>query len=134
MKKKILTLLVLCAILIACKKEVTIPNGGIYRGTFREYSESGDTLASGLCHIAMFEHNNSFVMVGDSVSGSPADHSGTYIVDNASNMQFSSSPSSGQFDIDHFLDTVYNYTFDDIFFNFWQTRAGKLYEYKLKRN
>jgi hypothetical protein len=133
--KKLLILLCVGTVALSCKKEVTIPNNGIYRGAFREYSATGDTLASGLCFLAIFESDNTFKMVGDSISNAPADHAGTYLVDNATNMQFTNAtPPSTSFDVDHYLDTVYNYSFDDVNFKFWQTRYGKLYEYTLVRN
>lgn len=136
MKKKLLFIFIIFALAVSCKKEVTIPNGGIYRGVFREIDQvSGDTLADGVIYLALFESSQSYTLSGDTTTSAPATHNGTYLVDNASTMQFSTtSQYSSQYDIDHYLDTVFNYTFDDINFEFWQVWDGKRYEYIMVRD
>lgn len=120
---------------LSCKKEVTTPNNGIYRGVFREIATNGDTLASGVTYLALNESNLVFTMSGDSVSNAPATHGGTYLIDNPSTMQFSNfSLIDTVYDIDHYLDTTYNYKFDDNNFKLWQIRYGKTYEYNLVRD
>lgn len=121
--------------LMACKKEVTMPNNGIYRGTFYEFGQTGDTLAQGVVYIAMFESNQTFSMVGDSVNLAPASHSGTYIIDNSNYMSFTNtSAPTTLYDNDHYLDTTFQYAFDDVNFSLDLTKAGKTYQYRLVRN
>ena len=132
--KKLLIIMGILMVIISCKKEV-VPNNGIYRGVFRETDSNGDTLASGVMYLALIEDNLQFTVVGDSVSNAPASHSGMYVVDNKISMQFFYSGNYDTlYDQDHYLDTIYNYEFDNENFKFWQTRYGKTYTYDLVRD
>lgn len=121
-------------VFISCKKEIVLPNDGIYRGVFNEIWASGDTVASGVVWIALFEDNQAFTMVGDSNTSAPQSHNGTYLIQDAKFIQFSlSGLASGGYDEDHILDTTYQYTFDDELFEFFLQDDTILYEYRLKR-
>jgi hypothetical protein len=133
--KKICLIFALLAVVISCKKEVLVPNDGIYRGVFNEIRNSGDTVASGVVYLALWDSNLSFQISGDTVTNAPAPHAGTYLVDDATRMHFSSSSAlQGGYDTDHYLDTTYNYTFDDTKFEFWFQDDTTLYQYRLTRN
>jgi len=135
MDKKLFTFLIFGLLLISCKKEITVPNSGIFRGVFREYSATGDTLATGVVYMALNENDLTFNVSGDSTTNAPANHAGNYLVDNSTTMQFINNTAYSQvYDADHYLDTSYNFTFDDTNFKIWQTISGKLYEYDLVRN
>ena len=134
MKKNILYLLLLFAV-VSCKKGPPLPNNGIYRGVFREIYAGGDTVASGVVYLAMFEENNTFSLVGDSTTNAPATHNGTYNIESGNNISyFRVSDYSPQFDTDHYLDTLYSYTFDDENFEFWFQDDTIKYEYRLSRD
>ena len=135
MEKRLLIIFAVVAIAISCKKEIVVPNNGIYRGTFREISSGGDTLAEGVVHLALFEESGSFVVSGDSTSNAPATHGGIFVVHGATTMTFTNQSSIDTlYDIDHYLDTTYTYKFDDVNFELKQAWEGKTYEYLLVRN
>ena len=136
MRKNLLILLGLIIIGFSCKKKDLVPNNGIYRGVFRTINATtGDTTNSGVTYIALFESQLSFSMVGDSITKIPATHNGTYLVENNSVIQFSTNNTPvPPFHPDHYLDTSYNYTFDNTNFKFWQTINGYILEYDLKRD
>ena len=123
--------------LASCKKEVTTPNNGIYRGVFMEIDSSGlgDTLADGVLHMALFESNQTFAVKGDTNTMAPASHNGSYVIDAAGLMIFDTPGTPNpQYDPDHYLDTAYTYTFDDVNFTLQLVKAGKLYRYDMVRN
>ena len=122
-------------VILACKKEVNVPTEGIYRGVFNEIRNSGDTVASGLVYMALWESSLTFQIVGDTNTNAPANHSGSFLVDDATRMQFyNNSTVSGQYDPDHYLDTTYEYFFDNTIFEFSYQQDTTLYEYRLTRN
>lgn len=132
--KKFLFGILLIVLAVACKKEIVTPNNGIYRGVYRMMNSAGDTLAQGVVYLAIFESSESFSMVGDSSSMVPATHGGTYLIDGSSTMQFDNSSGYGAFPDIFYLDTTYNYKFDDVNFELWQTKYGNLHEFKMIRN
>ncbi len=135
MKKFFLSLFLMLFILTGCKKEILVPNNGIYRGVFKEIYNGTDTLAGGVVYLALWENSNSFQMVGDSLTGAPASHKGTFFIQDASRIIYTNSHvPNGQYDADHYLDTTYNYFFDDEVFEFTFDDGTTLYEYKLIRD
>ena len=136
MKKTLFFSSVIILMVLGCKKEITIPNNGIYRGVFNQIHHGTDTVTSGVAVIAWFENSPSYSMAGDSLTFAPASHGGEFLVVDSDKIDFSSNPiSGGTYDYYHYLDTIYNYTFDDVNFNFWMERNDTiLYEYKLVRD
>ena len=133
--KKIVLIFILIATLISCKKEDPIPDNGIYRGVFREIHDNGDTLASGVVYIALFEENSTFTLVGDSTTNAPASHNGTYTIESGKRINYLyTGVHQPQFDSDHYLDTLYTYFFDDELFEFWFQNGSVKYEYRLARD
>lgn len=135
MKKYFLTVFFLMFLFIGCKKELLIPNNGIYRGVFREIYNETDTVSSGVVYLALWDNSSSFQMVGDSLTNAPASHNGTYFIQDASRIIYTNNSSlSSQYDSDHYLDTMYNYVFDDEIFEFSYSDGVTLYEYRLARD
>jgi hypothetical protein len=121
-------------IILSCKKEIILPNDGIYRGVFNEIRASGDTVASGVVWFALFDDNQTFTMVGDSNTHAPHSHNGTYLIQDAKFIQYTlTGAASGGYDDDHILDTTYQYMFDDKLFEFFFQDDTVLYEYRLTR-
>lgn len=134
MKKNVLIFILFIAIL-SCKKEALVPNNGIYRGVFREMHLGGDTVTSGVVYLALFEENNTFSLVGDSVTSAPATHGGTYTIESGKRINYSfTGDYQPQYDNDHYLDTLYNYIFDDEILEFWFLNGDVKYEYRLARD
>ncbi|UKN02480.1 hypothetical protein K6119_02960 [Paracrocinitomix mangrovi] len=133
MKTKLLITLVFSVLLISCKKKpVTVPNAGIYNGMFTEYDSTGNPLAQGSFVLALFTHNSTYQLSGDSVNFSPPTHKGEWYTNNATTAVFSTAYSG--YNPNYYLDTVYNYTFDNINFTLTQTIDGKIYEYVMVRD
>ena len=132
--KKLLLLFMLGILVIACKKEVLVPNSGIYRGTFTKYDSAGDTIVNAVTWMSMDDNQLTFTMTTDSLVFAPAQHYGTYAVENASAITFKNSSDVGPpYQPDYYLDTIYTYSFDDKNFKFWQTIGDYFYEYDLVR-
>lgn len=122
---------------MACKKPVTEPNAGIYRGTFFQIFDNGDTNAEGIVHLALSETDigGNFNMSGDTGTGSPYTCYGTYVINNATQMTFENNANIDLGYQPHYvLDTIYNYVFDDHFFSLEFKDDTTLYEYNLKRD
>lgn len=135
MNKRLLIIFTFSLVLLACKKDDTIPNNGIYRGVFRVFASSGDTLADGAFNLALFESDQHFVMEGDTSTNLPASHAGTFVVDGATTMIFTNtSGSSVLYPTDAYLDGTFNYVFDDVNFVLTRTVGTKNYEYDMVRN
>lgn len=132
--KKLLLFLMLGILVLSCKKEVTVPNSGIYRGTFFKIGPSNDTIVQSITWLALNENTLTFNVTTDTTVNAPAEHGGEYLVDNVSSMTFiNNTVLTPQFQPDYYLDTIYNYTFDDKNFRFWQTIGDFYYEYDLVR-
>lgn len=132
--KKLCIFFGLFFIILSCKKEIIVPNDGIYRGVFNEIWASGDTAASGVVWFALFEESQTFSMIGDSNTSAPHNQNGTYLIQDAKFIQFSLvGAASGGYDDDHILDTTYQYTFDNKIFEFFLQDDTILYEYRLTR-
>lgn len=121
---------------VSCKKPVTQPNSGIYRGTFCEIYDNGDTNGQGIAVIALTADGSSgsFNMNGDTATGAPYPCYGSYVVNNGTQMTFNN---DGNFETgyhpNYVLDTVYTYTFDNYNFKFNLKIDTTLFEYKLIR-
>lgn len=135
MKNIILSVFCLFFVLMSCKKELLVPNNGIYRGVFREIYNETDTIASGVVYLALWESSQKFEVVGDSLTNAPASHRGLFFIQDASRIVFTNkSVEEAQYDSDHYLDTLYNYRFDDEIFEFSFQDGATLYEYNLARD
>lgn len=132
MEKQFLAFFALSLLMISCKEEVTVPNGGIYTGVFTQYSETGGILNSGVLYIALFDENYQFQVSGDTVDNIPPTYGGEWVVDGANIMTFDAWGDPANPD-NLMLDTTYNYTFNDVDFTLKQTIGNKSYEYILKR-
>ncbi|MBD3639143.1 MAG: hypothetical protein HUJ25_17440 [Crocinitomicaceae bacterium] len=135
MEKKLLILFGFAALFVACKKEITVPNSGIYSGTFTQYDTAGNSAVTGNVYFVLYESNQTFFVRGDTVTDIPVTHNGSYVVDHSTQMTFKyTGDYDSLIDLNQYLDTIYNYTFDDINFTLSQTRDGKLYEYIMQRD
>ncbi|MEO9533366.1 MAG: hypothetical protein ABJG68_10535 [Crocinitomicaceae bacterium] len=112
-----------------------VPSEGIYRGVYNIIRDSGDTLNSGVVYLALWESSLTFQVVGDSLTGIPANHSGSYLVDDATKMHFwSNTAVSPPNNANHYLDTTYNYVFTGDSLAFWYQEDTTRYDYNLIRN
>ena len=119
----------------ACKKPVTEPNSGIYRGTFFEIFDNGDTGGQGVAYIAISKGDNGFSLSGDTATGAPLSCYGSYIINNTTQMTFNNT-SNVDFGYHPYniLDTTYNYVFDDHNFHLDLILDTTRYEYRLIRD
>jgi hypothetical protein len=135
MLKKTSPFIFVTLIIISCKKEVVVPTEGIFRGVFSIIRDSGDTLNGGVVYLALWESSLTFQLAGDSITGIPASHSGSFLVDDATRMQFHSNGEvSSPYQSYHYLDTTFNYEFDGDAFNFRYKADTTTYDYRLSRN
>lgn len=134
MKRIIFTLSLTLLIFSACKKEITTPRGGIFRGTFTKTGLNGGGEFTGDCSLALDDNQMSFRLEVDSTSEVPYKSSGTYNVLDATKIKFYcnyEAPQGG--DQQMILDSVYTYTFDDTRFDFSKQIDTIKYEYKFIR-
>ncbi|MEX1003601.1 MAG: hypothetical protein WDZ35_15895 [Crocinitomicaceae bacterium] len=131
MKKSIFIIFGLL-LLISCKKEVTTPNNGIYRGVYKEITVDQDTLVDALVFLVLHEENQSFTVKGDSLTNFPPDHNGTYEIIDEKQMNFEYK-GVYEYNPNHYLDTTFNYTFDDVNFTLSRKESDRTFEYKMKR-
>jgi len=119
----------------SCKKPITEPNSGIYRGSFFKIYNNGDTAGQGVAVLALTSGGESFQLSGDSTTGAPLSCHGDYIINSSTQMTFTDY-SNVYFGYDQYnlLDTTYNYTFDDHIFYLSLKIDTTLYEYNLVRN
>jgi len=119
----------------ACKKPVTEPNSGIYRGSFFEIFENGDTAGQGVANLAIAKGDGNFNLSGDTATGAPLSCSGSYVINNSTQMTF-----NNIVNVDfgyhpyNLLDTTWNYTFDDHNFHLDLAFDTVRFEYRLVRN
>lgn len=130
----LLIILIPVVLFSGCKKPITEPNSGIYRGTFFEIFDNTDTGAQGIAYLALHDEQLSFELSGDSLAGAPYDAYGTYSINSSTTMTFVNSGSllPGQSNM-YTLDTIFQYTFDNLKFKLWVTRDTAKYEYSLIR-
>jgi hypothetical protein len=135
MKKALPIFALIFVLMSACKKPVTQPNSGLYRGTFFQIYENGDTNGQGIAYISLNDGNNSFQMSGDTNTGAPYPCYGTYSIDNSTHMTFYNAASVDVgFQPHYLLDTTYAYTFDNKKFTLDLTDDTVRYEYNLLRD
>lgn len=121
----------------SCKKPITKPNSGIYRGTFYQIYNNEDTNAQGVAVLALSADGDAgtFNMSGDTSSGAPYTCYGDYSINNATTMTFNN---KGIVDVGYqphyLLDTVYYYTFDNQKFTLDLEIDTARYEYKMIRD
>ncbi|MBK7128627.1 MAG: hypothetical protein IPH66_04570 [Crocinitomicaceae bacterium] len=137
MNSKLVFCLLMSLVVVAisgCKKPITEPNSGIYRGTFFEIFQNTDTGAQGIAYLALHDEQMSYELSGDSLAGAPYDAYGTYSINSSTTMNFVNSGSllPGQSNM-YTLDTTFQYTFDNLKFKLWVTRDTAKYEYSLIR-
>jgi hypothetical protein len=135
MKKK-LCIMVLGLIVLACKKTVTQPKSGIFRGVFEMTGTNGGGYETGDCTISLNDVTSVFALSVDTTATYPLASSGIYNIIDATKMSFSqnSGVDPMEFDIRHlYLDTTYNYNFDDNVFELKKQVDTILYEYRFVR-
>lgn len=122
--------------LTGCKKPTTEPNSGLYRGSFFQIYDNGDTNGQGIAYISLNDANNSFQMSGDTNTGAPYPCYGTYSIDNSTQITFYNAATS--FDVGYqphyLLDTTYTYTFNNKDFTLDFDDDTARYEYNLMRD
>ena len=114
--KKVFCIIVLVVIAIACKKTVTQPKSGVFRGVFEMTGVNGGGYETGDCSIALNDVTGSYSLSVDTTSQYPYASGGTYVVIDATKMSFdvtTTVDTSSSLDQHLYLDTTYNYTFDD---------------------
>ena len=127
-----------CVVLLVagCKKPVTEPNSGIYRGAFLEICDNGDTMGTGVAYLAITEGSLSFQLSGDTATGAPKSCYGTYSILSATQISFVNQATN--VDVGYHphlvLDTVYDYTFDDHYFHLNLKVDTTLFKYELIRH
>jgi len=134
MKKTLFLLTIILLGFFSCKKAITEPRGGIFRGTFTKTGLNGGGEFTGDVSLALNDNQMSFVLGVDTTSEVPYQCSGTYSLIDATKINFYSShiaPIGG--DQNMILDSVYNYTFDDTRFEFSKLIDTIKYEYNLIR-
>lgn len=119
----------------ACKKPITQPNSGLYRGSFFQIYDNGDTNGQGVAYLSLNDGNNSFQMSGDTNTGAPYACYGTYVINNSSKMTFNNAALVDVgFQPHYLLDTTYTYTFDNKNFTLEFVDDTTRYEYNLLRD
>lgn len=124
-------------VLVGCKKPITEPNSGIYRGTFLQIYDDTDTNAQGVAVIALSKDGfgGTFSMSGDTATGAPYSCYGDYSIDNSTKMTFTNNAVvQVGYQPHYLLDTTYSYTFDDHNFRLDLEIDTVQYQYILVRN
>ncbi|MCB9222606.1 MAG: hypothetical protein R2780_13290 [Crocinitomicaceae bacterium] len=132
MRKFFIIFLLSSLVFASCKKPETTPNNGIYHGLLYRIGNNGDTVGGGVVDFALFEANSAFSMAADSVSHTPAQHNGDFTIQSSSLISFTNK-SPVTYHPDGYLDTVFNYTFDNVNFHLWVQKPDVLLDYKLVR-
>lgn len=134
MMKKVISLIALTILLISCKKEVTTPTSGIFRGRFEMTGFNGGGFETGACTIALNDKTRSFSLSVDDAENVPYPSSGTYVISNALEMIFASKQTPAPNTNPHILlDSVYSYKFDDTSFEITKIIDTIKYDYKFLR-
>ena len=134
--KKIFFVFLLGLSVTACKKAVTQPKSGIFRGVFEMTGLNGGGFETGDCTMSLNDVSNAFALSVDTSSVFPIESSGFYNTIDATKMRFFENGGVGDlhFHIRHlYLDTIYNYTFDDNIFELKKQVDTVLYEYRFVR-
>ncbi len=134
MKKILITIIIIFTGIISCKKPVTQPKSGIFRGTFSKIGLNGGGEFTGDCTIALDDKKSTYALNVDSTSTVPYQCYGTYIIVDGTKMKFHASsglPTGG--DQYLLLDSVYTYSFDDTRFDLSKQIDTIKYEYHFIR-
>ena len=133
--KKGLILIALTLIVWACKKEITTPNGGIFRGKFEMMGLNGGGFETGNCTLAIYEKEMIFALSVDTSATFPLNTSGKFQIIDATQMNFEAKQTLpfGYTNPHVFLDSVYTYTFDDNFFELIKVIDTIEYKYQFIR-
>jgi len=135
MKKLILFSFLILLGLWSCKKPVTQPNSGIYRGSFFQIYNGNDTNAQGIAYLALTKGNSAFQMSGDTASGAPVSCYGTYEILSSTQIKFVNSADIYlPYQPHYVLNATYEYFFDDHKFNLTLIDGIARYEYFLVRD
>ena len=134
--KKIFCIIGLGLAILACEKTVTQPKSGIFRGVFEMTGTNGGGFETGDCSISLNDVTGSYSLSVDTTSAYPLGSGGTYLVVDATKMSFiATTPrdTSALINQHLYLDTTYNYTFDDNIFELKKQVDTVLYEYRFVR-
>lgn len=132
--KKIVFLLAIIISVMSCKKAITKPRSGIFRGTFEMTNTNGDLLITSDGTISLNDASSSYVFNRDTTTLLPYPSSGIYDIIDENNMKFTMTSYREPLFIPHlYLDTIYKYSFDDTRFSLSKTVNDTLYEYKFIR-
>ncbi len=133
--KKVLYTIVLGLTVIACKKTVTQPRSGIFRGVFEMTGVNGGGFETGDCTVALNDQTGKFVLSVDTTSVVPYATYGNYTINDGTKMNFiaSSVDTSALVDQHLYLDSTYNYIFDDDVFELKKQVDTVKYEYRFVR-
>jgi len=132
--KKIITLVAISVLIFSCSKEVTTPNGGVFRGVFEMTGLNGGGFETGSCTIALFEESKRFSMSTDTTSNVPYSCYGSYAITDGTKMTFTSeqvAPLNGDQNI--ILDSIYTYVFDDVNFKLTKVVDTIKYDFRFLR-
>lgn len=134
MMKKVISLIVLTILLISCKKEVTTPTSGIFRGRFEMTGFNGGGIETGACTIALNDKTRSFSLSVDDAESVAYPSSGTYTISNPIEMSFASKQMPIANTNPHILlDPIYTCKFDDTSFEITKIIDTIKYDYKFLR-
>ena len=134
MKKALFIIITTFIGITSCKKTVTQPKSGIFRGTFSKIGLNGGGEFTGDCTIALDEKNNTYRLNVDSTSNVPYKCYGTYIIIDGTKMKFHSSTGLATGGDQYMLlDSVYTYSFDDTRFDLSKQIDTIKYEYHFVR-
>lgn len=137
MRKASVFIVIAGLVLVGCKKPITEPNSGIYRGTFLQIYDETDTNAQGVAVVALSKDGfgGTFSMSGDTATGAPYSCYGDYSIDNSSQITFTNKAIvEVGYQPHYLLDTTYDYTFDDHNFTLDLVIDTVNYQYTLVRN
>lgn len=135
MKKLTLFVLFVALVFFSCKKPSTTPNSGIYSGTFTA-RVNGVPEATGNVTLALFENGSSYALSGDTTTGTPLSHGGTWSIQSGSIIYFTwdkGAVYANATDSTYLLDSAFTYTFNDVNFSVSQIVDSAEYTYELTR-
>jgi len=132
--KKIILIVTISLSILSCKKNITTPNSGIFRGVFEMTGLNGGGFETGNCSLAMYEEVGRYAINVDTSETVPYASGGTYIINDATKITFSSNTIPPLNSNPHiFLDSIYTYSFDDNVFELTKVIDTIKYEYRFFR-
>ncbi len=121
---------------LSCEKDPN-PKGftGIYRGVFNRVNNGIDTTGTGVVFLAINSEDSTFQLQGDTITLTPANSLGKYILPEPGKIHFTNTAPIGVpiYDRFYLLDTVYNFEFEDPNLKIYLDVDTFFYEYNLKR-